>query len=80
MFVKEFGGVIQLVTRVSHNAREIGDSLIGEMSKQCALQNREFIRLVECSLSATDWDALVMSRCADGHNPFVPHRGPSKKR
>jgi hypothetical protein len=73
MFRKEVEGVTQLVTRMSHGANEIGDELGKRMASQCALRLKEFWNLVDCTLSAEDWDSLVRQRCADGRNPYLPH-------
>lgn len=72
MFRKEVDGVTTLVTRVSHDAKEIGDGLGLLMGRQLCLHLKEFWRLVDCPLSEEDWDAIVESRCQDGRNPFFP--------
>ena len=71
MFRKSIGGVTTLVTRISHGATEIGDTLGKLMASQCCLQLREFGELVDCTLSQEAWDALVAERCVDGRNPFL---------
>jgi hypothetical protein len=71
MFRKTVEGTTRLVTRISHDAREIDDHLGGLMAKQLCLQLREFWRLVECTLSEAEWDDLVRARCGGGRNPFL---------
>jgi hypothetical protein len=71
MFRRSVGGVTQLVTRISHSAREIDDGLGKLMANQCCLQLREFWDLVDCPLGEEAWDALVTERCAAGRNPFL---------
>jgi hypothetical protein len=71
MFRKTVEGTTRLVTRISHDAREIDDHLGGLMAKQLCLQLREFWRLVECTLSEAEWDDLVRARCEGGRNPFL---------
>jgi hypothetical protein len=71
MFRKTIEGVTHLVTRTSHDAKEIDDHLGLLMAKQCCLQLREFWRLVECPLGEAGWDRLVRERCAEGRNPFL---------
>jgi hypothetical protein len=71
MFRKSVEGVTTLVTRISHNSKEIHDSLARTMARQCALSLKEFQSLVECSLSQEDWDELIIDRCTDGKNPFI---------
>lgn len=74
MFRKEIDGVTTLITRISHGMDEIGDSLGKRMANQCALQLKEFWELIDCTLSAKQWDDLVRARCAGGHNPFLGGR------
>lgn len=63
-----------VITRMSHNSKQIGDGLILLMARQCGLQRAEFVRLVECTLSAEKWDELIDERMPDGKNPFIPNR------
>lgn len=67
----EIDGVVTLVTRISHGARQLDDYLLGMMAKQCALRKAEFLDLVDCPMSAEDWESLVRERCSDGRNPFT---------
>lgn len=71
MYRKSVDGVTTLVTRISHGATTIGDELGKRMATQCCLQLREFWSLVDCTLSADEWDDLVRARCVDGRNPFM---------
>jgi hypothetical protein len=70
MYRKTVQGVTTLITRISHGSDEISDPLAKLMAKQCCLQLREFWSLVDCSLSAEQWDQLVAERCIGG-NPFM---------
>lgn len=70
MFRKTVDGVTTLITRVSHGGKLIGGDLVKLMAHQCALYPREFVQLVDCTLTAEDWDRLVRERCAGGRNPF----------
>jgi hypothetical protein len=63
MFRKQVAGVTTLVTRISHNAKDIDDGLARLMGNQLCLQQAEFWRLINCS--------LVAERCVDGRNPFL---------
>lgn len=74
MYRKDLDGVTTLVTRISHGSRFIGDHLASLMANQCALRLKEFWELVDCSLTAEQWDVLVAERCDGGRNPFMPHR------
>jgi hypothetical protein len=72
MLRKTVDGVTHLVTRVSQGrGGEIGDGLAKMMANQCCLQLAEFWRLIECTLTEDEWDALVTQRCSDGRNPFL---------
>lgn len=71
MFRRRVDGVTTLVTRVSHGATDIGANLATAMAHQCALQLAEFQKLVDCTLSADEWDAIVRERCASGRNPLL---------
>ena len=71
MFRKTLEGVTHLVTRISHDAREIDDGLGHLMANQLCLQLREFWNLVDCPLTEPEWDRLVSQRCGDGRNPFL---------
>jgi hypothetical protein len=71
MYRKTIDGVTTLVTRISHGADTIGDDLGKRMANQCCLQLKEFWRLVDCNLTAEDWDAIVRTRCTGGRNPFL---------
>ena len=48
----------------SHGDREISDSLLGEMAKQCYLRREEFDRLIDCPLDQNAYDALVKERAS----------------
>lgn len=71
MFRKRIAGVTTLVTRISHNAKEIDDGLARLMGNQMCLQMAEFWELIDCSLDEAGWDELVEERCVDGRNPFL---------
>jgi hypothetical protein len=71
MFRKTVGGVTHLVTRISHDQREIDDGLGHLMANQLCLRLREFWRLVDCPLGEAEWDRLITERCAGGRNPFL---------
>jgi hypothetical protein len=71
MFRKQVDGVTVLVTRISHNAKEINDGLARLMGKQLVLSLKEFWELVDCSLDEEGWNELVADRCHEGVNPFL---------
>lgn len=51
-----------LRTRTSHGAKDIGRHLISQMAKQCGLNTADFLKLVDCPMSQTDYEAKVSSR------------------
>jgi hypothetical protein len=71
MFHKDIDGVTQVVTRISHGASEIGDTIGKLMANQCFLRLREFWQLVDCSLTESAWDETVRTRSVGGRNPFL---------
>ena len=71
MFRKTLEGTTHLVTRISHDTREIDNHLGRLMANQLCLQLQEFWRLVDCTLSEDEWDAIVRERCGGGRNPFL---------
>jgi hypothetical protein len=70
-FRKDIPGVNQLVTKISHSGKDIGDAKATRMANQLCLQLREFWRLIDCSISEQDWEAIVRDRCPNGTNPLV---------
>lgn len=42
-------------TRISHDAKDYGDPLLGEMSKQVKLPRKKFTDLIECPMSREDY-------------------------
>lgn len=72
MFRKQVDGVTTLVTRISHDSKEIGDGIGLLMGRQLCLRLKEFWALVDCPLTEERWDAIVTERCNDGRNPFFP--------
>jgi hypothetical protein len=71
MLRKKVEGVTTLVTRMSHDDKEIRGDLVGLMARQCCLRPTEFWQLVDCPLSEKDWDELIKTRCVDGRNPYI---------
>ena len=51
-------------TRVSHKSSgtDIGKGLIGEMAKQCKISKENFIKLIDCTLSQTEYERLLYSK------------------
>jgi hypothetical protein len=53
-----------LKTKVSHGTqyKNIADTLISQMARQCHLTNSEFIDLVDCTLSQEQYEQLLRNR------------------
>lgn len=51
-------------TKTSHTPKmkEISDSLLGQMAKQCGLTKPEFLDLVDCPLSREAYEKLLEER------------------
>lgn len=49
-------------TKTSHGKSEIGDSLIGLMSKQLHLEKGQFIRLIQCTLDAKGYEKILIEK------------------
>ncbi len=42
-------------TRISHDVKDYGNSLLGEMSKQVRLPRKKFTDLIDCPMSREDY-------------------------
>ncbi|MGL4943185.1 MAG: hypothetical protein ACRC46_08335 [Thermoguttaceae bacterium] len=69
-----------LKTKVSHGTshRDIGDTLIGLMAKQCHLTKREFLELVDCTLSQEAYRDLLVTRIRAGSVSECPKQCPQQ--
>ena len=57
------GAKTPVQTKTSHGkgGADIANHLVGRMARQCRLRTADFRRLVECSLSQADYEALLIS-------------------
>jgi len=63
MFRMEVDGVLAVVTRVSHGrGGEINESLGNLMARQCQLELKQFWELIDCPLSADQWQDLIRQK------------------
>lgn len=46
-------------TKISHGKSDIGDDLISKMARQTRISKKQFVELVECSLSKDEYFELV---------------------
>ncbi len=52
----------RVFTKTSHGMREIDDSLLGQMARQCRLSRADFDRLIDCPLSRDNYEQkLIMA-------------------
>ena len=56
------GKKTQVWTKISHGGAECGDTLIGLMAKQAKIAKKEFVQLVECTLSGDEYVARLVAR------------------
>jgi hypothetical protein len=47
-------------TKMSQGEKEIRDKLIGAMAKQCRISKDDFKKLVECSLTREEYEAMLI--------------------
>jgi hypothetical protein len=73
MFRKKVRGITTVVTRMSHDDKDIRGDLLGLMARQCYLRPNEFWELIDCPLSEERWEELIAERCEDGRNPYIGH-------
>ena len=62
VYYTETGKKTALRTRTSHGMREISDPLLAQMAKQCGLNKRDFLDLVDCPLDREGYAAKVVDK------------------
>lgn len=45
------GKLSEIYTYTSHSGKELNDSLLSKMSRQCKLKREEFLKLVDCTMT-----------------------------
>ncbi len=50
----------KVLTKTSHSHRQIVDSILSQMAKQCCLTNKLFGDLIECPLSRDDYEEMLV--------------------
>lgn len=53
------GKATRIRTKLSHNGQDINDSLIGLMSKQIYLKNKQFIAFANCDVSQDEYIKIL---------------------
>ena len=46
-------------TKTSHGMRQIDDSILSQMARQCRLSRTQFDKLIECPLAQEEYETLV---------------------
>jgi len=60
LFYKSMDGKTSPIrTKTSHGAKEIGNSLLGQMAKQCGLSLPQFSELVDCRLNQENYENIL---------------------
>lgn len=62
-YVRSDGLVTAIRTKTSHTKKmkTIGDPLISQMAKQCKVTKQDFLNLIDCPLSRTDYEAKLVT-------------------
>lgn len=60
-YYSKTGKKTAVFTKTSHGAREIDDSLLGCMARQCRLSRGDFDRLIDCPLDRDTYETKLIS-------------------
>ena len=63
-YYSKAGKKTAVFTKTSHGSREIDDSLLGRMAKQCKLSRADFDRLIDCPLDRNSYEAKLIEQQA----------------
>lgn len=63
-YYSKAGKKTAVFTKTSHGAREIDDSLLSRMSRQCRLNNKDFGLLIDCPLDRDTYEAKLIAQGA----------------
>ncbi|MHB1292076.1 MAG: hypothetical protein ACYCY5_07775 [Sulfuricella sp.] len=63
-YYSKAGKKTAVFTKTSHGAREIDDSLLGCMARQCKLSRADFDRLIECPLDRNSYEIKLIAQGA----------------
>ncbi len=63
-YYSQAGKKTAVFTKTSHGAREIDDSLLGRMAKQCKLSRADFEQLIACPLDRGSYEAKLVAQGA----------------
>jgi len=63
-YYSKAGKKTAVFTKTSHGVREIDDSLLSRMAKQCKLSNKDFGLLIECPLDRDTFETKLIAQGA----------------
>ena len=63
-YYSKAGKKTAVFTKTSHGSREIDESLLSLMAKQCKLSNKDFGLLIDCPLDRDTYEAKLVARGA----------------
>jgi hypothetical protein len=60
------GRLSRIKTKTSHSAKvkSLSDDLLGAMASQCKVTKKEFLQLVDCTISREDYEKMLAERNA----------------
>lgn len=61
VYWSQAGKKTAVFTKTSHGARELTDSLLAQMARQCRLSRADFDRLVDCPLTRADYELKLIA-------------------
>lgn len=61
-YYSKAGRKTRIFTKTSHGAREIDDSLLARMAKQCKLSRADFERLIDCPLDRDAYESRLIEQ------------------
>ena len=68
-YYSKAGKKTAVFTKTSHGAREIDDSLLSRMSRQCKLSNKDFGLLIDCPLDRDTYETKLIAQGAVEASP-----------
>ena len=63
-YYSKAGKKTAVFTKTSHGSREIDESLLSLMARQCKLSNKDFGLLIDCPLDRDTYEAKLVARGA----------------
>ena len=50
------GKISSVYTYTSHSGKEIADSILSQMAKQCKLTRTQFLKLIDCTMNQQEYE------------------------